>query len=90
MRTSRIAAEVMNALADAVPSVDVASLSPAQKLGEPPLDLDSLDTLQLLLDVTKRVGIDLKDDEDLTHLGTLGSLIARLEELVSEVDGKEA
>jgi acyl carrier protein len=78
---TRVVAEVMRTIAEAAPSIDVASLPRTQRFADPPLSLDSLDILQFMLDVTKRLDINLTEDEDLTRLATVGGLIERLGEL---------
>ncbi len=89
MLQSRIASEVTRVISEMAPSADVASLPAIQRFAEPPLGLDSLDTLQLLQDVSGRLGIEFSEHEDLTKLVTLGSLIERLEALVAEQTQEE-
>ena len=80
--------EVILVLEELVPDVASVTFSDSQHLGEPPVNLDSLGILELLLNVTTRLGIQIGDDEDIENFTTLRRLVSRLTELYEQSESR--
>jgi acyl carrier protein len=66
-------AAVIDALAEIAPEADLATVSPQEDLREL-LDLDSMDFLSLVADLSERIGTDITEDE-YAELDTLGQAV---------------
>jgi len=77
-RDSTVRTAVLSALQQLNPDLDVEALPDGQLLGSPPVNLDSLDFAELILDVTDRLHVNVKADEPFEDMATIGGLIQRL------------
>ena len=81
---SLIRKAVIEVLEEQVPELVGITLDDSQHFGESPVNLDSLDFLQLLQSITIRLDVMVGDDQDIGNLRTLGSLVNCLTELCEQ------
>jgi len=86
MKTDKVSVRkvVIQALEEQNPALTGIELSDSQHFDEPPLDLDSLDIVELQLNISARLGIEIGDDVDLNNLKTIGRLVILTTELCEQ------
>jgi acyl carrier protein len=69
---------VRSALEECNPDLKDAPISDTSRLRQDPISLDSLDVVELLVNIQDRLNLELDDDEDLKSFATVGDLVRRL------------
>jgi acyl carrier protein len=82
MTTTDIRDELIDILADIVPDEDVSQLDDAKPLREQ-IELDSMDFLDIVMELRKRYRIQIPED-DYIHLATLAGTVKYLEPLMRD------
>ncbi|HZZ27347.1 MAG TPA: acyl carrier protein [Pirellulales bacterium] len=81
MTATDIRDELINILSDIVPDEDLSNLDNDKPLREQ-IELDSMDFLDIVMELRKRYRIQIPED-DYVHLATLSSTVKYLEPLMS-------
>ncbi len=77
MTTAEISEEILDILSDIAPDEDLSGLDPDKPFREQ-LELDSMDFLDIVMELRKRYRIQIPEG-DYTHLASLASTVAYLE-----------
>ena len=83
MTATDIREEMINILADIVPDEDLSSLDDDKPLREQ-IELDSMDFLDIVMELRKRYRIQIPED-DYIHLATLSGTVKYLEPLMRDL-----
>ena len=86
MNTAEIKAEIIDILSDIAPDEDVSGLKEDVPLREQ-LELDSMDFLDIVMELRKRHRIQIPED-DYIHLSSLNSTATYLEPLMRDTPAK--
>jgi acyl carrier protein len=83
MTTAEISDEVLDILSDIAPDEDLSNIVPDKPFREQ-LELDSMDFLDIVMELRKRHRIQIPE-EDYKHLASLASTVAYLEPRMREM-----
>jgi acyl carrier protein len=83
MTSSEIRDEIIDILSDIVPDEDVSNLDDDKPLREQ-IELDSMDFLDIVMELRKRHRIQIPED-DYIHLATLSGTVKYLEPLMKDL-----
>ena len=83
MTAADIRAEIIDILADIVPDEDTSQLDDQKPLREQ-IELDSMDFLDIVMELRKRYRVQIPED-DYVHLATLESTVKYLEPLMRDM-----
>jgi acyl carrier protein len=83
MTAADIRAEIIDILSDIVPDEDISHLDDQRPLREQ-IELDSMDFLDIVMELRKRYRIQIPED-DYVQLATLSSTVAYLEPLMRDL-----
>jgi acyl carrier protein len=86
MIASEIRDEILDILGDIAPDEDLSNLADDKPFREQ-LELDSMDFLDIVMELRKRHRIQIPE-EDYTHLASMGSTVAYLEPLMKDIAKK--
>jgi acyl carrier protein len=88
MTPSEIREEVLDILSDIAPDEDLSNLDDAKNFREQ-LELDSMDFLDIVMELRKRHRIQIPED-DYVNLASMSSTVAYLEPLMKDVQRQKA
>lgn len=83
MTSAEIRDEIIDILSDIVPDEDVSNLDDSKPLREQ-IELDSMDFLDIVMELRKRHRIQIPED-DYIHLATLAGTVKYLEPLMKDL-----
>lgn len=83
MTTAEISDEILDILSDIAPDEDLSGLDPSKPFREQ-LELDSMDFLDIVMELRKRYKIQIPE-ADYTHLASLSSTVAYLEPAMKDM-----
>ena len=83
MTPAEIRSEVLDILADIAPDEDLSNLDDDKPFREQ-LELDSMDFLDIVMELRKRYRIQIPE-EDYAHLASMGSTVKYLEPLMKDM-----
>jgi acyl carrier protein len=84
MTATDIRDEIIDILSDIVPDEDLSNLVDDKPLREQ-IELDSMDFLDIVMELRKRYRIQIPED-DYVHLATMGGTVKYLEPLMQDVE----
>ena len=84
MTSTEIREEVLEILRDIAPDEDLSELKDEVRFREQ-LELDSMDFLDIVMELRKRHRIQIPED-DYTHLASMSSTVAYLEPLMKDIE----
>lgn len=88
MTTAEISDEILDILSDIAPDEDLSGLDPSKPFREQ-LELDSMDFLDIVMELRKRHRIQIPED-DYINLASMNSTVAYLEPLMKDIERQSA